>query len=312
MLGDRFTAADVLWGNALTWTTGFKLVPALPVIQAYIDRWNARPSVARVRGQGRRTRGRAGLIRGRRQARCTHDLRYSVVIPAYNEEKLLPRLLDSLDVARAAYGPADAIEVIVADNMSTDRTAAIAAARGCRVVAVEKRVIAAVRNGGARAARGEILAFVDADSQVHRGRSSRSTRRWPRAASWAARRAPRSSAGRRASRWPTSPAADRAVHRAWIPAWCSFAGSDFEEVGGYDENRLVAEDVAFLLALKRLGKTRGQRLQRVTSAKVIVSTRKFDEFGDWHLFAMISEGMRHLMNRKPTEFTDRYWYKPKR
>ena len=51
LLGDTFTAADVLWGTALTWTTGFKLVPALPVIQSYIDRWNARPSVARVRAK---------------------------------------------------------------------------------------------------------------------------------------------------------------------------------------------------------------------------------------------------------------------
>jgi len=51
LLGERFTAADVLWGTALTWTTGFKLVPALPVIQSYIDRWNARPSVARVKAR---------------------------------------------------------------------------------------------------------------------------------------------------------------------------------------------------------------------------------------------------------------------
>jgi glutathione S-transferase len=51
LLGDRFTAADVLWGTALTWTTGFKLVPALPVIQSYIDRWNQRPSVARARAK---------------------------------------------------------------------------------------------------------------------------------------------------------------------------------------------------------------------------------------------------------------------
>jgi len=48
LLGDKFTAADVLWGTALTWTTRFQLVPLLPVIQAYIDRINARPSVARV------------------------------------------------------------------------------------------------------------------------------------------------------------------------------------------------------------------------------------------------------------------------
>jgi glutathione S-transferase len=51
LLGERFTAADVLWGTALTWTTGFKLVPLVPVIQAYIDRWNTRPSVARVKAR---------------------------------------------------------------------------------------------------------------------------------------------------------------------------------------------------------------------------------------------------------------------
>jgi glutathione S-transferase len=51
LLGDRFTAADVLWGTALTWTTGFKLVPALPVIEAYIGRFNARPSVAKAKAK---------------------------------------------------------------------------------------------------------------------------------------------------------------------------------------------------------------------------------------------------------------------
>jgi len=49
LLGDRFSAADVLWGTALTWTTGFKLVPELPVIKAYIERVNSRPSVAKAK-----------------------------------------------------------------------------------------------------------------------------------------------------------------------------------------------------------------------------------------------------------------------
>ncbi|MEO6920679.1 MAG: glutathione S-transferase family protein [Collimonas sp.] len=48
ILGDKFSAADVLWGTALTWTTGFQIVPMSPVIQAYIDRINARPAVQRV------------------------------------------------------------------------------------------------------------------------------------------------------------------------------------------------------------------------------------------------------------------------
>jgi glutathione S-transferase len=48
MLGERFSAADVLWGAALAFTTSFKLVPELPEFRAYLSRWNTRPSVARV------------------------------------------------------------------------------------------------------------------------------------------------------------------------------------------------------------------------------------------------------------------------
>ena len=238
--------------------------------------------------------------------------RFSVVIPAFNEERLLPRLLDSIDVARRTYGRADAIEVIVADNVSTDRTAEVAAARGCQVVSQEKRVIAAVRNAGARAARGEILAFVDADTQVHPQTFIEIDK------ALATGRVVGGATGAKLERWSLGISL---VYLTLLPialltgmdtgvVFCR--RQDFETLRGYDESRLVAEDVAFLMALKRLGKARGQRLTRVTSAKVIVSTRKFDEFGDWHYFPLIAEGLRHLLNRKPTEFTDRYWYKPKR
>jgi hypothetical protein len=87
---------------------------------------------------------------------------------------------------------------------------------------------------------------------------------------------------------------------------------DFEKRGGYDESGLRAEDVAFLLDLKRFGKARGRRLKGVTSAKFIVSTRKFDEFGDWHTSSLVPESPRHFFKGKPTEFTDPYGYKPKR
>ena len=48
LLGERFFAADVLWMTALTWMTGFKIVPELPEIMAYIGRLKDRPSVAKV------------------------------------------------------------------------------------------------------------------------------------------------------------------------------------------------------------------------------------------------------------------------
>ncbi|BBA36296.1 glutathione S-transferase [Methylocaldum marinum] len=51
ILGEKFTAADVLWSIALSWSVAFKLVPKSPPIRAYIDRINLRPAVERARAK---------------------------------------------------------------------------------------------------------------------------------------------------------------------------------------------------------------------------------------------------------------------
>lgn len=51
LLGSRFTAADVLWGSALAWTTGFGLVPSSPAIERYLQAVNSRPAMARARAR---------------------------------------------------------------------------------------------------------------------------------------------------------------------------------------------------------------------------------------------------------------------
>ncbi|HWH81746.1 MAG TPA: glutathione S-transferase [Burkholderiaceae bacterium] len=51
LLGERFTAADVLWGTALGWTVKFGLVPNSPEVERYLARFNARPAVARARAK---------------------------------------------------------------------------------------------------------------------------------------------------------------------------------------------------------------------------------------------------------------------
>lgn len=48
ILGERFTAADVLWGSALRWTTMFKLAPELPVVVDYVERVTQRPAMQRA------------------------------------------------------------------------------------------------------------------------------------------------------------------------------------------------------------------------------------------------------------------------
>jgi glycosyltransferase involved in cell wall biosynthesis len=86
----------------------------------------------------------------------------SFVIPAHNEAALIGRTLTA--VGECAQDVAEPYEVIVADDASTDGTGEIARGHGARVVPVHFRRIAATRNAGGRAAAGDLLFFVDADT----------------------------------------------------------------------------------------------------------------------------------------------------
>jgi glycosyltransferase involved in cell wall biosynthesis len=238
----------------------------------------------------------------------------SLIVPAYNEAKYLPRLLDSVDSALGAFlGARGAIEVIVADNGSTDGTAAVAAARGCRVAPAALRSIGATRNAGARAARGDILAFVDADSRIHPATFNEIT------ALLASERVIGGATGVTMERWSLGIAATYAVlvPLVWVTGFdtgvvfCRRA--DFEAAGGYDERLRFAEDVAFLYALWRLGRRTHRRLVRARRAKAVASTRKFDEHGDWHYYGFFWKAFRHLFGGENLDaVAERYWYHPSR
>jgi len=101
----------------------------------------------------------------------------SIVIPAYNEEKYLPRCLESL---RAQNYPAKDFEIVVVDNASTDATANIARRFGARVVYEPVKGIARARQRGFEAARGEIIANTDADTVVPNNWLSRIARHFGR------------------------------------------------------------------------------------------------------------------------------------
>lgn len=239
----------------------------------------------------------------------------SLVVPAWNEARYLPALLDTVDAARAAFreGPG-AVEVIVADNGSTDATAAIAAGRGCTVVPVEKRCIAAARNGGAAVARGELLCFVDADTRIHPD-TFNAVLAAVEAGRWIA-----GATGVRLERWSLGIFLTWCLMMAMLVLLRMDTGvvycrrKDFEAVGGYDEGRLFAEDVQFLLDLRRLGRTRGQTLVRLRRVKALASLRKFDTHGDWHYFTqMLPRVVRSL--RDPAahrDFASKYWYEDER
>lgn len=244
---------------------------------------------------------------------------FSVIIPAYNEEKFLPRLLESIEVARANYKKSE-VEVIVADNSSTDGTRVVAERFGCQVAVVEKRCIAAARNGGAKIAKGEIFCFIDADSALHPGtfakiETAMSDKRFIVGAT-----------GIFLERF--SPGLLLAYCAMLPMTWLLQMDTgvvfcrreDFAAVGGYNENLLLAEDVAFLAALKKLGSQNGQKFTRLKAVKSLGSTRKFDDYGDWHYFTMLPQifknmfrlGHQFLSKQDEMPEVTKYWYKPNR
>ena len=96
-------------------------------------------------------------------------VKISVIVPAFNEEKLIVGTLQCIREAQAAFTARGwASELIVCDNNSTDHTAARARIQGATVVFEPVNQISRARNRGAAAASGDWLIFVDADSQPSR------------------------------------------------------------------------------------------------------------------------------------------------
>lgn len=92
----------------------------------------------------------------------------SVIVPAFDEERCIGDTLDHLRTAAEFLWAhtETAVQILLVDNASTDRTAAIARGLGVTVVREAEHNIAKVRNAGAYAADHDVLVFVDADTLV--------------------------------------------------------------------------------------------------------------------------------------------------
>lgn len=234
----------------------------------------------------------------------------SLIIPAYNEEAYLPTLLASIDVAQRQYrSGCNAIEIIVANNGSTDDTAEVARRHGCMVVDIAERSIGAARNGGATVARGTVLCFVDADTVIHPGTFSAiaDAIKFPHVAGGATGlRTKRSSPALRILSLIAVPA--RLLGADWGLVFCR--RSAFDSINGYRSDLLAGEDLDFLLRLRRYAKTQGQRILRLKKVEVCASTRRFDKHGHWRFLGIIARiaWWRATSARRFREQVWRYWY----
>jgi glycosyltransferase involved in cell wall biosynthesis len=229
----------------------------------------------------------------------------SFVVPAYNEELELPATIAAI---RAAAEKIDKLyEIIVVDDGSTDPTADLARQARAQVVSINRRQIAAARNAGARAARGDVLFFVDADTRISREHIT---------GALAAVNAGCAGGGARVR-------VDGAIPlwgRIFVKTFCAIyfaanlgAGAflfttreNFEKIGGFREELFIGEEVYFSLALRRIGRFKILREPIVTSGRKLRMYSAGKVLGN--MMTVICGGTRVARSREKLDL----WYDGKR
>lgn len=194
------------------------------------------------------------------------DRMISFIVPAHNEEDFLRPTLRSIH--RAASSVQVRYEIVVVDDASTDATARAAGEEGASVIHVSHRHIAASRDAGARAAAGDVLIFVDADTLVSEVVVRGAIRAFQTGAVGGA------ALGVFDGKLPLYA---RALAALWLriarlrnlTTGCFlFCTRDaYQAAGGFDQTLYVFEDVVFGQQLRRLGRVQLLRETVVTSGR---------------------------------------------
>lgn len=218
----------------------------------------------------------------------------SFIVPAYNEETELPGTLESIH--RAAAGVGSDYEIVLVNDGSTDATPSIGENFGARVISINCRQIAASRNVGARAAAGDILIFIDADTRITAGHVRGVI---------GALDSGYVGGGSRLRVDDEIPFWGRILFGAFTTLYFSLrlgAGAflfttraTFFAIGGFDETYFAGEEVLFTFALKKLGRFEILPEPAITSGRKLrlYSGRKILQHG----FALLCGGRRAVMSR---------------
>jgi glycosyltransferase involved in cell wall biosynthesis len=204
----------------------------------------------------------------------------SFIVPAHNEERWIGLCLGSIRATMDKV--AEAYEVIVVDDTSTDATHEIARQMGAHTLQVQHRKISAVRNAGARAASGEVLLFVDADTQVNE-QAVRAALAAMRSGAAGGGCVPKIDGPKP---WWVRMILFFAVPAARLVRWAGgcflfCAREAYLATGGFSESMYAGEDLAFIQALKKIGRF------VVLKPMVVTSGRKLDVVGPWEVIGLM-------------------------
>ena len=213
-------------------------------------------------------------------------MKLSIVIPAFNEEKLLPATLTAVATAAAALTESGIPhEVIVCDNNSADRTAAIAREHGAQVIFEPVNQIGRARNTGATLATGDWLLFLDADSIPSRELFADLAAALHDAGIFY---------GGCSVKLDVAHRAGTILIGIWhsLARWLHYAAGSFlfvrregfEATGGFSMEFYASEEVELSKRLKQMARQRKQQFVFLTSHPLVTSARKFRHYsGWWHL-----------------------------
>lgn len=234
---------------------------------------------------------------------------FSVIVPAYNEERYLPKSLGALRRAEALLG--EPIEILVADNLSTDGTRDVAREFEAKVVPISIKCISAVRNGAAAEATGKYLVFVDADNCVSEDLLVEIKKVMDSGAyvggGLVTAHYDRNALGLRV----THGLVKLGVALTGVSMFLFYTTAEaFQAIGGFNEQLLATEDHDFAMRLRAHGKTKGLKYCNLKKGHVVLSSRKFDEYGDWMVLSHPMKWLKACFNKRDAVYE--LWYKPRR
>jgi len=231
-------------------------------------------------------------------------VKISVIVPAFNEEKLLGASLTEINSAANAFlARGWEYELVVCDNNSTDQTAEIARKHGAKVIFEPVNQIARARNSGASIATGDWFVFVDADSH-------------PSAELFAevvgAIQSGKYIAGGSTVRLDVKYFVAGIITRLWnlTSRWKRFLAGAFifceagvfRQLGGFSHEFFCAEELELSQRLKKLAKETGKDVAILHQHPLLTSARKMRLYSPWNhlwfLFRAIFDTHRAMGSRE--------------